>query len=87
MKAFFCSEERHAEVSILCSSEDKYSLACQISSTVLNDLGFQPDILVKRCHGELGGELSIEFPDDYDRNAGKFIEAVSQKLDLSFENR
>jgi len=85
MKAYFCSEERHLTVTICYSSPEKKKMIEEAATPLLAEFELDPEIFSFVDTASGGGELNIEFEDDYNEEAKPFLEALCNKLDLQFE--
>jgi hypothetical protein len=85
MQAMFSSEERYADLTIFFDTENEKNHICSIAHSMLNEMdNIEASIFVKSFEEDIQGEVHIEFADDYDKEAGHFIDEISKKLSLEF---
>lgn len=85
MKAYFCSEERFVRIIICFDTAAQKKVLCDTMDELVAKYGISPTVLIKRS-SEGGGEVSVEFEDDYNEEAKPLIEEYTQLVGLEFEN-
>lgn len=82
MKAYFCSEERFLRVVICFDTAAQKKLLCDTMDELVAKYELTPTVLIKR--NECGGEVSIEFEDDYNEEAKPLLEEYAKLVGLEF---
>jgi len=81
----FCSEERYADLVIFFDTEKEREQICTVANSILKTMdNIEASIFVKSFEEDIQGEVHIEFADDYDKEAGHFIDEISKQLLLEF---
>lgn len=85
MKAYFCSEERFLRITICFESAEQKKKLCDTMDEMVAKYEVTPTVLIRRneCGG---GEVDIEFSDDYNEEAKPLIEEYAKIIGLEFEN-
>ena len=81
IKAYHEMEERYSRLVLEYGSTVQRKLICDTVGVVIEEFGIAPSITVTPKKN-LAGEYSVEFHDDYDKESGKFFEALIKKLDI-----
>jgi hypothetical protein len=79
IKAYHEMEERYARLVLEYHSNEQRKIICDMVGEVINEFGVAPALTVTPGKN-LGGEYSIEFHDDYDRDSANFFENLIKKL-------
>jgi len=82
MKAYFCSEERFLRITICFDTPEQKRLLCDTMDELVAKYELAPTILIKR--NECGGEVNIEFEDDYREEAKPLVEEYAKLVGLEF---
>jgi hypothetical protein len=82
MKAYFCSEERFLRVVICFDTAAQKKLLCDTMDELVAKYELTPTVLIKR--NECGGEVSIEFEDDFNEEAKPLLEEYAKLVGLEF---
>ncbi|HRF57930.1 MAG TPA: hypothetical protein PLV58_11095 [Campylobacterales bacterium] len=83
MKAYFCSEERFLRVIICFDTAAQKKELCDTMDALVAKYEISPTVLIKRS-ATGGGEVSVEFEDDYNEEAKPLIEEYAQLVGLEF---
>ena len=85
MKAYFCSEERFLRITICFESAEQKKKLCDTMDEMVAKYEVTPTVLIRRneCGG---GEVDIEFSDDYNEEAKPLIDEYAKIMGLEFEN-
>ncbi len=85
MKAYFCSEERFLRITICFESAEQKKKLCDTMDEMVAKYEVTPTVLIRRneCGG---GEVDIEFSDDYNEEAKPLIDEYAKIMGLGFEN-
>lgn len=83
MKAYFCGEERFLRITICFESAEQKKMLCDTMDELVAKYELSPTVLIKRndCGG---GEVDIEFADDYNEEAKPLIEEYARLTGLEF---
>jgi hypothetical protein len=81
IKAYHEMEERYSRLVLVYNSSEQRNLICDSVGKMIEEKGIAPGVVVTPGK-DLGGEYSIEFHDDYDKQSGKFFEELIKKLDI-----
>ncbi len=81
IKAYHEMEERYSRLVLVYNSNEQRNLICDSVGMMIEKKGIAPGVTVTPGK-DLGGEYSIEFHDDYDKQSGKFFEELIKKLDI-----
>lgn len=82
MKAYFCSEERFVRVTVCFESAEQKKMLCDTMDKLVAKYELTPSVLIKRT--DSGGEVSIEFEDDYNEEAKPLLEEYAKLTGLEF---
>jgi hypothetical protein len=82
MKAYFCSEERFLRVVICFDTPEQKKMLCDTMDELVAKYELTPTVLIKRTGS--GGEVSIEFEDDYNEEAKPLLEEYAKLTGLEF---
>jgi hypothetical protein len=81
IKAYHEMEERYARLVLQYFSTDQRNNICDTVGDMIKDFGIAPSVTVTPGK-DLGGEYSVEFHDDYDRESHKFFEKLIKTLGI-----
>ena len=81
IKAYHEMEERYARLVLEYHSNEQRNTICDMVGKVIDEYGVAPALTVTPGKN-LGGEYSIEFHDDYDRDSANFFESLIKKLSV-----
>ncbi len=81
IKAYHEMEERYSRLVLVYNSSEQRNLICDTVGKMIEKKGIAPAVVVTP-RKDLGGEYSIEFHDDYDKQSGKFFEELIKELDI-----
>lgn len=84
MEAMFCTEERYAALTIYFDSTAQKKTICDTMDELLPRYDLSPEIAIKPVGKERRGELTVEFHDDYNRDAEPLVEELTRRLSLTF---
>lgn len=83
MKAYFCGEERFLRITICFDTAEQKKMLCDTMDELVAKYELAPTVLIRRneCGG---GEVDIEFADDYNEEAKPLIEEYAKLTGLEF---
>ncbi|HIP59752.1 MAG TPA: hypothetical protein EYH01_04900 [Campylobacterales bacterium] len=81
IKAYHEMEERYSRLVLEYHGNEQRNLICDTVGMVIDAQGVAPSIVVTPGKN-LGGEYSVEFHDDYDKQSGVFFEELIKRLDI-----
>ncbi len=81
IKAYHEMEERYARLVLAYHNNEQRKTICDTVSIVIDEKEIVPTVTVTPGKN-FGGEYSIEFHDDYDKESGAFFEELIKKLDI-----
>ncbi len=81
IKAYHEMEERYSRLVLVYNSNEQRNIICESVGKMIEEKDIAPAVVVTPGK-DLGGEYSIEFHDDYDKQSGKFFEELIKKLDI-----
>jgi hypothetical protein len=81
IKAYHEMEERYSRLVLVYNSNEQRNIICESVGKMIEEKGIAPAVVVTPGK-DLGGEYSIEFHDDYDKQSGQFFEELIKKLDI-----
>ncbi len=83
MKAYFCGEERFVRIVVCFDTKEQKKLLCDTMDDLVAKYELAPTVLIKRNESG-GGEVDIEFADDYNEEAKPLIEEYAKLVGLEF---
>jgi len=82
IKAYHEMEERYARLVIEYFTLEQKELIFHATNDLIKELKSYPSQTMQP-KGEFQGEFTLEFNDDYDKEAGVFFEKIIQKLNIN----
>lgn len=83
MKAYFCGEERFLRITICFETAEQKKMLCDTMDELVAKYELAPTVLIRRNEGG-GGEVDVEFADDYNEEAKPLIEEYARLTGLEF---
>ncbi len=82
IKVYHEMEERYARLVIEYFTLDQKESIFNATNELIKEFSIYPSQTIQP-KGEFQGEFTLEFNDDYDKNAGEFFDALIKKLNIS----
>jgi hypothetical protein len=81
IKAYHEMEERYARLILEYHSNEQRHQICDLVAKIIEETSIAPSLTVTPKKN-FGGDYSIEFHDDYDRESFKFFEILIKRLGI-----